>query len=303
MPIMTDGSVLPSFLSMSNTTQMGTNPVDYFNNYMVRAGEVTGIYYPDDQGNVSKKYIEYQVDIHHRDGQGVVTIVPYRCALSEMFGGAADHYRFALRPRTYIDPNQSMGDGARVLVACPNGDSGQAVIIASLKNPGSPSADDHGRTEGIAGQSGGVWMDRHFNGTIESVDNDGRLTLEAQGATDQKGQIKDPQGGQAPNLTLDPTDQSATLQAEQTAQIAANTIYVGSRDAAENLVLGQKLVEALGALIDVFQSNAGNMSISVLGSPNPIWPTFLADLIKWKVQYLQSSSPAPILAESKFTER
>lgn len=88
-------------------------------------------------------------------------------------------------------------------------------------------------------------------------------------------------------------------------RLDGSTITLGSESANENLVLGQKLVEALGAFTDIWINNAATLSIGNLGAPTILFPSIVAQLQAWKMRYIQNLGPMPaqILARKKFTER
>lgn len=94
------------------------------------------------------------------------------------------------------------------------------------------------------------------------------------------------------------------VRAENDARLdAGGSVRIGGAGANENLVLGQKLVEALDSLVkNVFIQNAPSIGLFT-GAPVQLHPTVVAALTQWLVQYLAQGGVPPILATDKFTER
>jgi phage gp45-like len=356
--ILPDGTVIPHYVGISDTSNLSQQPLDIQNNWMIRAGEVVGMYFPKDPGNLSKKHIEYAVNVYHRDGRGVATIVPYRCLLAEGMGGIADYLRFSLRPADKKAKNTTdsvMSNGARVLIACPNGDMSQAVIIGCLKH--SQSGDPEERQRGQPGQDGGQFYQLHLNGVAIDINDDGELLLQTNGPTKIDGKpsdrVDENQEGSFIRLAKDgtitisnnrtedegesivistadkkitikseteehqttdawtveaqgdvsiTTEGEATIEADGDARLDGSNIYLGSAQARENLVLGQKLVSALNDFVDIFLNNGANLGIGNLGAPVPLFPTIVTQLIAWKLQYTTPTPTPAILSSDKFTE-
>ena len=65
MPMLEDGTVIPSFMGVMSTPRSeGKNA---FDNSYLRYGEVVDIIYPDEQRSLGKKVIEYVVKVRHLD--------------------------------------------------------------------------------------------------------------------------------------------------------------------------------------------------------------------------------------------
>jgi hypothetical protein len=83
-------------------------------------------------------------------------------------------------------------------------------------------------------------------------------------------------------------------------------LRLGTDGARENLVLGKKLVAALQALVQTIIQQPMIGTVGPPGVPGPpvaTSPALIAALNAWMLQWLQATSPAPILASDKFTER
>ena len=66
--------VIPSYLG---SREMGKiQDLGSFSTFQLMQGEVKEIIYPDSKKSVSKKYIEYRVDVEYRDGEGPAHVEP-----------------------------------------------------------------------------------------------------------------------------------------------------------------------------------------------------------------------------------
>src|ERR1035437_3461895 len=125
-------AVFPHFLN--DSVEREPYDEDQFSNTSIRIGEVIDIYETDDDRNDSggRAQTQYIVQLLYRDGNGPTATAPYKCTIADLFGGLGDSIRFTLRAATSHSSGAS--DGARVLVACPNGETAAAVIIGGYKN-------------------------------------------------------------------------------------------------------------------------------------------------------------------------
>lgn len=177
MPIIDDGTVVPSYMGLRAVGYPAST--GYFNNTTLRYGEVKNIIYPDDNRSISKKFVEYTVEIQYKEGAGPGTTTKYLgCLLNNPFGGIADYLKFSLRisPTDKVDKNTGIGIGSKVLLLCVNGEKPKAVIIGGLNDPlDTPDTED------------GHQLKFEFNGMNCHIDKDGAFTLTFKGATKADG--------------------------------------------------------------------------------------------------------------------
>lgn len=175
--------VLPSHFMgrMSDWTDNGS-----MSNIMLRMGEVQRIYFPTDPGNVSKKFVEYDVWVQHRANKTAVTKLYTHVIAIDALASFTD-FSFS----TYrADPSGSQatrnhkltpGYGAKVILLCINGETNNAVILGGIRDFHS-EADDA--------------MDGHhhhsrFNGIDVVINKDGELVVTYQGAQKMDGTPED----------------------------------------------------------------------------------------------------------------
>lgn len=333
-----DRSVLPHYLQRRVSASRGGD-ADNFNNYAIRVGEVIEVHYPDDAGNRSKDQTEYTVRVQFRRGNGGAVNVLYHCTVGDPFGTGGDSFRFTRRASRGDKAGDTLSDGARVLVACPNGETNSAVIFSGVK---------HHLAKPDPNRAAGDYLHGEFNGVQVDINDSGELSITLAGATLNDGTPDDlnrdehNQGTQVTfrkdgslaidnktgeSITVDTTNRKihveakdhetkteqswtvtagkdVTLDAAADARMhAAGKLRLGGPDADENLVLGKKLVESLAALVTkVLLGNAGTFASLAGGIPLQIHPALASALTEWVQEYLVGSAP-PILASDKFTER
>ena len=177
--------VVPSYF---NSRPMGeTVESDTHNGTMqLLMGEVKEIIDPTDAKSLSKKYLEYTVDVQHRSGSGPASTVRFtNCLLVNPFGGIADKIHYTLR----ADPDDPTGKdvaktGAKVLLLCVHGSSNNAFIIGGIR-------EDKGKDEKEFPDK----KDQHqlffeFNGVQLNINNDGELQVRYRGPTAVSGKLK-----------------------------------------------------------------------------------------------------------------
>lgn len=176
---------IPSFLELDQ----GSPYIDdggVFDDQALRIGEVKEIIQPSDPRSISKKFREYTVFVQRR-ANGTYTNMTYEnCLLANRFGTSGDRTKYTLR----VDPQYKAGDdssftspglGARVLIACINGDMHNAIIIGGISNPVDGS--EEGELER------GHYYEFEFNGVRLAIEKDGSLKLGVQGPTDTSGKV------------------------------------------------------------------------------------------------------------------
>lgn len=286
-----DGTVVPSWQGIRNGgAAIGTS---FFNNTSLRQGEVKAIVFPADQGSLSRKFIEYTVEVQHRDGNGPGTsTMYYGCLAMSLFGCGGDRFVYTLRPDSKGDES-GIGTGSKVLLACVNGETTKAWILGAVR------ADVGGEQSSI-----GHRLVFEFNGLHAAINKDGEFQIQFKGATDSSGHLKDgvdennsgsliqmlkngdiQVGHDGEVLTIDhgnkrwvltgdgdfkvaldgawnaevkeglnfEAKKSIDLITDNTATIVAKNVKIGSSDAGEHLVLG-----------DTYRGDESTMSQSVI---------------------------------------
>lgn len=171
---------------MINDTGVGDHGL--FTNFLLRFGEVREIIYPDSQLSLSKRTLEYNVAVQHKDFQlntGYVRTYN-NCIVFNLFGGLADKFVYTLR----TDPNQKqtkdgLGIGSKVLLLCINGEHAQAVIIGGLRD--SKDLEE----EGQKAKELGHHLQFLFNGIDYSINKEGELSVTYNGKTKADGKKED----------------------------------------------------------------------------------------------------------------
>lgn len=172
-----DGSVLPSVISQG-TLPSAKNLIQ--NAIALKPGIVTAIYYTDDEKNLSKKEIEYDVAVSEIS-HGSTTISNYRnCKAIDLFGMSNNN-----QTQTY-QPDKDDGvpkNGSCVLVLCANGrpDGGNAFIIGGHSHPGKTK-----HTKDM-----GQFYEFNFNGINININKEGEYSLTFNTPIDAKGKKKD----------------------------------------------------------------------------------------------------------------
>lgn len=265
--ILEDGCVIPHYLGAVERGFIEDS--GNFTNAALRVGEVKGIIYPDSDESATKKYIEYNVEVQHRDADGPGTSVLYSgCLLSNIFGAGGDVERYTFR----TDSKENNGDdgvgvGAKVLLMCVNGESAQTWIIGGVRDPQSDS-----ETDSDVGHNY-FWR---FNGVSVAVNDDGEYRLQFKGKTKTNGDLADGAekddsgatlylkkdggvelfdgGGGLEGLRLSSQDSTAelfsdgtvdvkgptgvTITSDQSINLDAANVHIGSTSTSEALVLG-----------------------------------------------------------------
>jgi hypothetical protein len=215
MPMLPNGDVVPSFLSVDSALPMYDG--DAFNNVRLRIGEVQELIYPDDKRSRSKKFIEYRVFVQQRSNGTGNGKMYENCLLVNLFGGLADRCEYTLRADKSTDrPKEGVGKGSKVLVLCVNGSSNHSYIVGGVRDAKDLSDKDIAKDLGHHY----YWV---FNGVSMYVDNDGQFLLTYNGKTDADGktEVKDSERGTRMAFlkdgswninTRDPDDQNKTDQ-------------------------------------------------------------------------------------------
>jgi len=162
---LSDGSVISSNLSMKPLMDAKQQ---IMGNYSLKVGIVTDILYPDEEKNLSKKFIEYNVMASELQMNGNMNMTVYRnCTVQNAFGMSNNNLTYTLQ----IDKSEDgrMEFGSLVLLLCISGQStnGQAVIIGGFSHPDNPKYT----------KEDGQFYDFNFNGINYNINKDGEWTL------------------------------------------------------------------------------------------------------------------------------
>lgn len=291
-----DGTVVPHYLGLQRRGV--AEDTGSFTNVALRIGEVKGVVEPTADESLTGKYFEYTVEVQHRDGSGPGTSTLYtNCLLSSLFGSGGDQERFTLRADDKDDQNRKddgVGVGAKVLLLCVNGEGTRTWIIGGVRDPETDETKD-------TKDDGHNWY-REFNGVRQTINKDGEYTLLFRGATARDGKLADgvkEENGNAKlffdkdgGITLSDGDKGkeklvfskkdkkttlesggtmamkapdgVTIDTDKNTVITADKTYIGSKNAAENLVLGKTYREAEGkcndSLAEKFSSLGQNIT-------------------------------------------
>lgn len=262
------GDVTPSFYDMRDPTATERYDGMAFGNNLLRPGEVKAVIYPEDPRSRTKRFIEYDVYVQHRENNTAVTKMYHNCLQVNAFGSLADRVVATLR----VDPKQgvtkdsqnvvALGLGAKVTVLCLSGESSEALIIGGIRDERDT---DRGR------KAKGHHLEFTFNGVAFSINDDGSWTLENQGKTGADGKA-DPKRDAAgagtvvkveasgnwtvqtkdakQSIVIDHKAGTIRLNAEKKLTLTSDSIDIG-QGADEAAVLGDTLVKLLGELLDL----------------------------------------------------
>lgn len=198
--ILSDNTVVPSYLGVS---ERGDRGVDSGNQTSIalRYGEVRKIIYPDDPKSVSKRFIEYNVEIQQKDQSGPGTSVTYaNCVQMSLFGTTADLFRYTLREDKEENGKDSLRKGAKVVVLCLNGNVSKGVIVGALRDTGTDK--EGSLQEGKDKKDDGHNLFFEFNGVQVKINKDGELQVRYRGATNVDGTLSDDADPEAENSTV-----------------------------------------------------------------------------------------------------
>lgn len=251
---LSDGSVVPSFLGVKNTSK-GVHLKNLYNNVCLRVGEVRDIIYPDDERSLSKQFLEYTVQVYQKTNGDPGTSTFYsNCLVSNLFGGGADNFTYTLRAtKKYTNNETGLGNGSKVLLLCIDGETINAIIVSGIltKEFNDQQSEDDGHN-----------LKLNFNGIAVQVNDDGELTVTFNGATDNDGKVIDDSGqGSTLSLTkdgsivlahddesikIDHQNNQININSSSNTTIKSSGLLVG--DATDNMMLGSTYREAQSTL-------------------------------------------------------
>jgi phage baseplate assembly protein gpV len=258
------GETLPTFLEMEYIP-LGRH--GSLADGLLRLGEVIGAFPPGAPNNQSpgKKQWEYLVSAWHRNGQGPLCPTPYRCSVMDSFGGMADHLRHTVR-MSPVPPEDTgvLTKGSMVLVLCPNGDKTNAVIIGGVRHHKEQTSDPDD-----------TFLDFLFNGLGVTINADGELRVQIQGATKADGTAADTRDennkgsfvsfDKAGNITIsDANGETVTISPKDKSITVAAGAQTTTVEKAWKLKAGTVLVEADEVTIDSGKVQLGGKVVNPL---------------------------------------
>lgn len=184
--LLDDNTVMPSYMG---ARPMGDTSPDtgYFSDMGMRSGEVREIIYPSDERSLSKKYTEYTVETSIFSEGTSTTQTYFNCALINQFGGVADKIHYTLRPSDKSRPTEDgIGVGSKVLLLCIDGKRSQAIILGGVREAGKLK-----ENETTEKKENGHNLFFEFNGVRTEINDDGELTVQFRGATQNDGKLRD----------------------------------------------------------------------------------------------------------------
>ena len=257
---MTD--IIPSFYSQRKIGSSSSQ--ESSSNYVLRTGEILDIIYPDDTRSVSKRFIEYNVFVEHKENNTGHGRLYHNCYQMSPLGGLADKSLWTLR----IDPNNvtaqknnlgKSGVGSKALVLCIDGSYASAVILGGIRND--QDKDDETIRKNLGHH--GFFI---FNGVKFQVNDDGSCQLSYQGKTKADGKWDN----SVKNVTEDSLGTNIKIEANGNVSVSTNgdkeqilvdhvkgkitvksdKICLGGPNANENVLLGQKWKALMSDFID-----------------------------------------------------
>jgi hypothetical protein len=274
--------VIPSFLGGEHFDG------NMFGNLRLRPGEVQAIYGKNHPKNVSKKFNEYQVFVEERVNNTAVSRMYEHVVAVDLFGGVADTFTKTYRAdpsarRKHTPHKPSVG--SKVLLMCVNGETHNAYIVGGLRDSAGPDDDPEL----------GHHLHFRFNGIDVSINKDGELTLQYQGAMNADGSTAEGVDEKALGTTikltkdgnvkiadavtdgdevkeknvifLDHVNSKLQLTADVQVDVIAPKITRGAPDATEPDLLGNKWKAGMEALFDAIAQLTVPTAMGPSGTP------------------------------------
>lgn len=176
-----DGSIISQYFGIQDKPTSGE---DIYNQGLrLVVGQVEKIHYVDDQSNISKKYVEYDVSIRDAKG-GQSTLRNVRKI--DLLGGSNDHDEMVLEPNQFASKGKletsnffMNKNGTTVLLACIDGSKDKPIIIAAIQHP----------TKLGAKRIDGIRRKGEFRGIQWELNKDGELIITHQGPRSPDGKL------------------------------------------------------------------------------------------------------------------
>lgn len=242
------GSILPSGL-LENDRNSSSAFDKAYKNYDLKMGIVIAMYDVEDEKNINKTSVEYDVAvIEQLEDLGQTVSTYHNCVAKDLFGGIADYFEYKYRVQTTTNTGTSeqkdhgTQNGSLVLLLCLNGSDDSAIIIGGLNHP---------QRKTKLTKEAGIAMFGEFNGLELSVDKFGALRFFFKGATDIDGKPLDEKvggsimeinkdgsikfsDGNKEMILVDKVNKTIVIEAEKDISISSQAkIKLSSKDAAE----------------------------------------------------------------------
>src|ERR1700690_2043780 len=139
-----NGTILPSGLLNHNKSNSKGGFKKSFQNTTLKTGIVVASYGIEDDSNINKLFIEYDVlAFEQNENKGSTVGVYKNCVFATSLGNIADFFEMTLRPLEKQTtkgtvPSPSGQDGTIVLLLCLSGMADTAIIVGCLDHPDRP---------------------------------------------------------------------------------------------------------------------------------------------------------------------
>lgn len=254
-----DGSIITQFFDVTSEPQSGKDIYDQ--GLKIVVGQVEKIYYVDDQYNVSKKFVEYDVSV--RDAQGGQSVLR-NLRFQNLLGGANDYDEIILEANEYASKGKLEvsnlfinKNGSTVIVASLDGSKDRPMIIGCLQHPKIDGAE----------RSDGIRRKGEFRGLQWEINKDGEFTLTQQGARSADGKLKFT--GALPSVISMLKDGSVTISTKSGAKLTLNSSEVKIEHGSTVINLDSSgKISLTGSLVDIGE---GASALAVLGPQLVSW--------------------------------
>ncbi len=179
-----------SLLEEHGQDENGTYNHD-FKNFSLKTGVILKATEVDDEKNVGKISVEYDVSVYEQDEDRGVTQTIYKgCTFLDSFGGIADFMEVRRRApenqeyKTDLDSEKQ--NGALVLMLCIDGVADKGIIIGALSHP---------KRKNTLTKDAEMHLEGEFNGLNWQINKDGELVVTFKSASDNDGKYADEEAG------------------------------------------------------------------------------------------------------------
>lgn len=180
-------TILPSSLLQFADEDYYSSFSNSYHNVALRIGVVQSVYKVEDDKNIDKDTVQYDVLTFQQDkDKGVIPTLYKNCVTIDSFGGIGDFFEFVKTKPTTADGNMKTDDGSYVLLLCIDGTATRGVIIAALPHHGRKSTLLKAKDKHLEGE---------YNGLRMKINDDGELVITFKGKTDSKGKPKNAKSG------------------------------------------------------------------------------------------------------------
>ena len=180
-----DGSIINQYFGIQDKPTSGDDIYNQGLRFVV--GQIEKIHYTDDQSNVSKTYVEYDVSV--RDAKGGQSMLRNIKKLDTL-GGSNDYDELVLEANEFASKGKletsnffKNKNGTTVLVGFIDGSKDKPVIVMALQHP----------TRKGAKRADGIRRKGEFRGVQWEINKDGELILTHQGPRGANGNLKTPE--------------------------------------------------------------------------------------------------------------